>query len=126
LAGVALDRCAMAHPGRPSREEACGACWERAIRDDERVVAEFELPREQHADSAYVDVVAVERACAGDATVQLSPAELSAAIESLWAGGHRRAEIERRLRCDEATVRRVVEPMNSSAGSSTPCGGEAA
>ena len=44
---------------------ACGECWERAIRDDERVVVLFGLPREIEPDPTYVDHIAVSLAVAG-------------------------------------------------------------
>ncbi|MFL6144919.1 MAG: hypothetical protein ACJ72N_24020 [Labedaea sp.] len=44
----------------------CGACWERAIRDDERAVVLFGLPREIEVDPSLVDEVAVELALRGE------------------------------------------------------------
>jgi hypothetical protein len=56
LAEVAARRC-RAHGGRPGcgiGHVACGRCWERAIRDDERFALECGLPREQRPDPAYI------------------------------------------------------------------------
>ena len=85
LAAIAAAHC-RGHLGNGRRfglsQVACGACWERAIRDDERFVVEFRLPRENGLDASYVDEVAVERACGGE-RVRLSPVELVAAVERL-------------------------------------------
>jgi malonate-semialdehyde dehydrogenase (acetylating)/methylmalonate-semialdehyde dehydrogenase len=58
---------------------ACGACWERAIRDDERVVVECDLPREVTPDPEYVDEIAVDLACRGE-RLTLTPAEIHVAV----------------------------------------------
>jgi len=65
---------------------ACGDCWERAIRDDERVVVLFGLPREVEPDPAYVDVVAVELAVAGHKP-RLTPVEEARAVAILLRRG---------------------------------------
>ncbi len=65
---------------------ACGECWERAIRDDERAVVLFGLPREIEPDPEYVDVVAVERAVAGHRP-RLTPVEQSRAVAVLLRRG---------------------------------------
>jgi hypothetical protein len=89
LADVAARHCA-AHAGKRHRSYigrvACGACWERAIRDDERVVAEFKLSRHQAADPAYVDEIAVELACRGE-RCPLTPVERAEAVRRLHAAG---------------------------------------
>lgn len=98
LARVAADRCRAEH-GLVSNGVggvACGRCWERAIRDDERVVVEFGLPRELAPDPAYIDPIAVELACDGE-PVRLTRAERHAAAERLAASGLPLAQVARRL-----------------------------
>jgi hypothetical protein len=65
---------------------ACGECWERAIRDDERAVVLFGLPREIEPDPTYVDVVAVELAVAGHRPA-LTPVEEARAVAILLRRG---------------------------------------
>jgi hypothetical protein len=65
---------------------ACGACWERAIRDDERVVAEFGLPRQLTPDPGYVDEIAVEFACRGERR-PLTAVERAEAVRRLSTAG---------------------------------------
>jgi hypothetical protein len=87
LAGVARRRCRGLHPRTAAAVSvACGDCWERAIRDDERVVVLFGLPREIEPDPAYVDVVAVERAVAGHKP-RLTPLEEAKAVAILLRRG---------------------------------------
>ena len=58
LAEIAAGHC-TGHLGslRPAGigDVAGGACWERAIRDDERVAVEFGLPRQHATDPMHVD-----------------------------------------------------------------------
>ncbi len=76
LAAVAAQHCRQ-HPG-PRRlvggQVACGPCWERAIRDDEKFAVEHELPRELDVDLDFIDHVAVAQALAGQ-RVPLTRAE---------------------------------------------------
>jgi hypothetical protein len=65
---------------------ACGRCWERAIRDDERAVVLFGLPREIEPDPEYVDEVAVEQAVAGHRP-RLTPVEQARAVAILLRRG---------------------------------------
>jgi hypothetical protein len=65
---------------------ACGDCWERAIRDDERVVVLFGLPREIEPDPTYVDTIAVEQAVAGHKP-SLTPPEEAKAVAILLRRG---------------------------------------
>lgn len=82
LADVARRRCRELHPSSRSAV-ACGECWERVIRDDERVVILFRLPREvPQPDPDDVDEIAVELAIAGQRPA-LTPVELVVAIERL-------------------------------------------
>ncbi len=75
----------------------CAQCWEQAIRADERLAVEFELPA-LDVDPDYVDTVAVERACKSDDTaVRLTPAERRTAVAKLTAQGLTLNQICRRL-----------------------------
>lgn len=98
LARVAADRCRAEHRFTSNwvGGVACGRCWERAIRDDERVVVEFGLPRELTPDPSYVDPIAVDLACAGE-PVRLTRAERRAAAERLTAAGLRPFQVAQRL-----------------------------
>ena len=99
LAEVARRHCANEHDSPPVAvlgNVACGACWERAIRDDERVVVEFELPREVEVDPTYLDEIAIERACQGHRVV-LTKAERAAAVARLAAKGLTAGQIADRL-----------------------------
>jgi len=96
LAEVATRLC-EAHYARLGKDEiACGPCWETAIRNDERIVAEYGLAREPAADSEFVDEIAVERAARGE-RVTLTAAEMRAAAELLSARRMHPIEIGRRL-----------------------------
>ena len=87
VAEVARRRCRGLHPVRASRVAvACGQCWERAIRDDERAVVLFGLPREIAPDPDYVDEIAVELAVAGRRP-RLVAAEEAAAVAVLAGRG---------------------------------------
>jgi hypothetical protein len=87
IAEPARRRCRELHPARAERVAvACGECWERAIRDDERVVVLFGLPREIQPDPDYVDEIAVEQAVAGHRP-RLVPAEEAAAVTVLAGRG---------------------------------------
>lgn len=109
LARVARERCRSLGHGRGWRE-ACGRCWEQVVRDDERIVVECDLPRTLVPDPHYVDVVAVDRACAGQ-RVRLTPAELAAAIARLHADGLCCSRIALRLRRSHTLVRDVLDRM---------------
>jgi hypothetical protein len=110
LASVAAQHCAR-HAGRSHLGYvggvACGACWERAIRDDERVVAEFGLPRQLTADPAYVDEIAVEFACRGQRQ-PLTAAELAEAVRRLDAAGAGQCTIAARLGLSVEHVRGIL------------------
>ena len=87
LADVARRRCQGLHQQRSAGAVvACGECWERAIRDDERAVVLFGLPREIEPDPGYVDEVAVERAVAGHRQ-RLTPVEEARAVAILLRRG---------------------------------------
>jgi hypothetical protein len=94
--------------------DPCGPCWELAIRNDERVVVEFELPREVETDRFYVDEIAVERACRGE-RVNLTRTERRAAIELL----HTRrqlspTQIARVLHTNDESVRFALGALSQS------------
>jgi hypothetical protein len=87
VAEPARRRCRELHPRTAAAVAvACGECWERAIRDDERAVVLFGLPREIEPDPEYVDEVAVERAVAGHRP-RLTPVEQSLAVAVLLRRG---------------------------------------
>jgi len=110
LAEVATRLC-EAHYARLGQDEvACGPCWDTAIRNDERIVAEYELPREPATDTDLVDEIAVERAARGE-RVTLTAAELRAAAELLSARRMHPIEIGRRL---HITYRATVAVLGAS------------
>jgi len=103
LARVAAEHCTE-HAAPLVGGVACGACWERAIRDDERIAIEFELDRDEVAEpDDLVDVVAVERACAGE-RVPLTEAELVVAIRRLRGNGWSRTAIAAQLDAPDRVV----------------------
>ncbi len=104
LAGVAAGHC-TAHAAPLVGGVACGACWERAIRDDERFAVEFGLTEQPDAEPDLVDVIAVDRACAGD-RIRLTDAELSAAIRRLRRAGWSMNAIAEQLDAPERIVLR--------------------
>ena len=110
LAVVAARHC-DAHPGHARRfgfgQVACGACWELAIRDDERVVVVFGLPRELVVDPLLVDDIAVERACHGD-RVRLTKVERRAAVARLLEYGLTPSQAAARLGMSGSTMSAVV------------------
>ena len=95
LADVAARNCAPHHSPLIGGD-ACGACWEQAVRDDERFAVRFGLPRDLVADRGYVDEIAVDLACQGE-DVALTAAEFAAAVARMrgWQLGP--MEIARRL-----------------------------
>jgi hypothetical protein len=116
LAEVATRHCN--HPAPLLGGVACGACWELAVRDDERLVVECGLPREIEPDPEYVDEIAVDLACRGE-RVELTPAEFRVAVRRLAARRLFPIEVARRLHC---VYQAVVEVLESGA----PAAGEAA
>ena len=124
LAEVATGHCS-GHRAPLLGGVACGACWERAIRDDERVVIEFGLPRELDADTSAVDEIAVERACDGD-DVRLTEPERAAAIHVLRDRGLTLREIADRLRVPDRVVFRETARTPRSQAQARRRGGAAA
>lgn len=102
LAEVAERHCRN-HDQDIAREVACGECWERAIRDDERIVVECGLPREIEPDPGYVDEIAVDLACRGE-PVSLTPVELAVAVHRLGTKGLSPVEIARQLHLSYSEV----------------------
>ena len=120
VAEPARHRCRELHPAQAAQfAVACGECWERAIRDDERVVVLFGLPREIEPDPTYVDTVAVELAVAGHKQ-QLTPPEEAKAVAILlrrgwsdtriaeWLGIRAPRVIDLRSTIAAATARKAV------------------
>jgi hypothetical protein len=109
LAPVVATHCAR-HLGSERRRYVgrvgCGACWERAIRDDERVVILFDLPGARSADPSHVDEVAVDRACRGK-RVGLTPTERVEAVRRLTASGLGTGAVGERLGLSGITVRTI-------------------
>ena len=106
LADVARDRCRAEGHHLP-RRGACGACWERAVRDDERFAVECSLPRELSGDAGVVDEVAVDRACRGE-VVRLTRLELWVAVARLRDRGLTARRIASRLGRDSSVVGQVL------------------
>jgi hypothetical protein len=95
LADVAARACREPH--RPLvGQVACGACWEQAVRADERVVAAFGLDPELAPDPFHVDEVAVQQACAGK-PVRLTQVERQVAVGRLYSWGLSRLRVADRL-----------------------------
>lgn len=113
VAAVAARLC-EAHLGtlrhRLVGQTACGACWERAIRDDERAVVLFDLPREVIPDPSYIDEIAVELACRGE-DVALTPAERRVAHQRMRAAERKAAEVSGRGWISSTVARRIT-PSN--------------
>jgi hypothetical protein len=129
LAGVAVRLCA-AHLGAArstgASRIACGRCWERVIRDDERFVVEWDLPRELGPNEAIVDDVAVSRACSGE-QVPLNWRELVEAVRRLRALGLPPTQIGVRLHRNRHVIARALARLDAGALSGEgPCWGEAA
>lgn len=108
LADVAARHC-DAHRSPFTRAVACGACWELAIRDDERFAVEFGLPRELEPDPSYIDEIAVDLACQGE-RIQLTPAELAVAVARLYGRSLSLTRIAMRLHVSYTAVLRIVRP----------------
>lgn len=112
LADVAARHC-DAHRSPFTRAVACGACWELAIRDDERFAAECDLPRELEPDPEYIDEVAVDLACSGE-RVALTPAELVVAVNRLRHRSMSLSRIALRLHVAYGAVVRVVRVVREA------------
>jgi hypothetical protein len=116
VADAAAMRCAgAAHQATQVGGVACGQCWERAIRDDERIAVLFELPREFTPDPSYVDAVAVQRACAGE-RVRLTQTERVAAVESLRRKAMTPWRISTLLRMPMAAANEVLADLAAGSG----------
>ena len=113
LAQIASRHCRDPH-GPLVGGVACGRCWELAIRDDERVVVEHDLPREQLPDHLLVDEVAIARAIDGQ-RVWLRPAERRLAIARLLDRGFRCGAIAYRLHTSRTTIVREARLIRGAA-----------
>jgi DNA-binding CsgD family transcriptional regulator len=80
------------------------------IRDDERVAVLFGLPRALDIDPAYLDAIAIERACAGE-RLRLTDAERRAAVMVLVDRGYSVTRIARRLHLSQATARALLAEL---------------
>jgi hypothetical protein len=92
----------------------CGACWEQAIRADERAVVVFGLPRECAPDPDLVDEIAVELACGGE-PVSLTAVERAAVVRRLTARGETAERIAERLGMAARWVTRARAAARASA-----------
>lgn len=118
---VAAARLCAEHlgsqPGRIGRV-ACGACWEQAIRADERVAVWFDLPSVPPVPAPeLVDEIAVEVAAAGVRPVSLTRAERLAAVALLLSRGLNVSEIGKRLRLNGSTAAALVAQVRAGAES---------
>lgn len=112
-----VERLCRAHVGgRGIGGVGCGACWERAIRADERAVVLFGLPRECDRDPDLVDEIAVELACAGVRTA-LTAVERAEVVRRLTARGEPAWRIGERL---GTTGRWVTRARAASCVSAAP------
>ena len=103
----------------------CGACWERAIRADERAVVLLGLPSECVPDPGLVDEVAVELACAGR-PASLTAVERVAVVRRLTARGRSAPQIAALLGQPVRWVSRVRARSRASAGPAVAAQGGAA
>lgn len=102
-------RCRSLHAGSPVKRVggvACGACWEHAIRTDERFVIECGLQDAPPVPADDVDEVAVARAVTGR-RVPLTDAERAAAVRLLAGRGLPPARIAELLHTNTRTVARI-------------------
>ncbi len=93
-----VSRLHRAHGGKPFTgigRIGCAGCWETAIRNDERVATEYDLPALQ-IDPDYVDEIAVEQACTGKRPA-LTVQERAVALARLLDAGLTRSQVARRL-----------------------------
>jgi hypothetical protein len=114
LVEVAARLC-RAHPPSTRRAGPCGPCWERAVRDDERIVTECGLPRELVPDPDHVDAIAVDLACRGE-RVSLTAAECAVAVTTLRTQGLTDTRIAARLRRSHDTVLAVPAAQATAPG----------
>jgi hypothetical protein len=109
LADIAARRCRTQHQvSNLVGRVACGRCWEEVVRADERVAVEHNLPPiDPIAAAAYLDEVAITRACRGE-RVELTHPERREAVRRLRASGTGLGAIANRLRMNEAQIRIVL------------------
>lgn len=109
-AGPARARCRAVHPGGGVKRlggVACGACWEHAIRADERFVIECGIQDAPAVSADDIDEVAVARAVAGR-RVRLTDAERVAAVRLLAGRDVPPAYIAELLHTNTRTVARIL------------------
>jgi len=127
LAQIARRHCRTHHtepqPTRQVGQVACGACWEHAIRTDERFAVECDLDEEPAVPADHIDEIAVAYAVTGR-PVTLTKAEREAAIRLL---GDRQVPVKRISRLLRVNLRTVIHtlctPLNApdpSAADQTP------
>jgi hypothetical protein len=127
LAQVARRHCRTHHASsQPTRQVggiACGACWEHAIRTDERFVIECDLDDEPDVSDDHIDEIAVAYAVAGR-KVTLTTAERDAAIRLLGGRQVPVTRISRLLRVNPRTVTHALytppKTPDPSAADQTP------
>ncbi|WP_144300694.1 hypothetical protein [Stackebrandtia nassauensis] len=118
LAAVVRQRCRQAghpqiHGSNGMAGVGCGSCWEAAIRADERLRIEEQLPAECPPDPLLIDEVAVERFCAGEAgKPQLTRPEKVEAARRLIARNVPLDEIRRRLALSSRIWRQILAAAN--------------
>lgn len=100
LAPIVKQRCrAQGHTTGVPRNSGglaavgCGRCWEEAIRADERLHIEEQLPHDCPRDPRLIDEIAIERVLKGDTTVRLTRVERIEVVKQLRAGGRKRWQI---------------------------------
>ncbi len=109
-AGPARERCRSVHAGQQVKRlggVACGACWEHAIRIDERLVVECGLDDAPEVPADDVDQVAVAYAVAGR-RVALSDAERVVAVRLLADRRLTAARIARQLHMTTRAVAHIM------------------
>lgn len=109
LAEVASRTCAPHRGGSKVGGVACGACWEAAIRADERWLAE--VGDGPALAEPTIDQIAVERAASmsGQAPA-LRPAEKVAAARLMRSRGLAYEEIGQRLSMSKDRARQIAGP----------------
>lgn len=129
LAEVAGPRCAAeALHLRPAGAVACGACWEAAIRSDERVAVEENLtPSNPHTTPMpnYVDDIAVDRFLAGEELTLTASERVEAALR-LAARCDRWSRVAARLRGTRTATTRLTRVSPARRAAATVVAGEAA
>lgn len=114
VARLCREHLGSGSPARLVGGVGCGACWERAIRDDERAVVLFGLPREIESDPDLIDQIAVELACWGE-RVELTRAERAEVVRRQTAKRESGALVANRLGVAHRTVTRTRAAIREGA-----------